>query len=281
MRLDLLLVRQGLAESRNRAQHLIEAGAVRCGDRVLRRSSELLPEDAVLSLSSPPEQRVGRGGGKLEEAFRLFHLQAEGITAADIGASTGGFTELLLKRGASRVYAIDVGHGQLHPKLQQDPRVISMERTNARNLTPQMLGSLCDMIVVDVSFISQRLLYPAITALLRPDGIVITLIKPQFEAGRADVGKGGIVRSVEVHRRVILELGEAAAVCGLFPAGLGRSPYPGGDGNCEFLLMLTKIPPSSFDLARETDGLLRTPSAKLPKTAKENRSIRPSPEHKE
>ncbi|HOS80483.1 MAG TPA: TlyA family RNA methyltransferase [Anaerolineae bacterium] len=231
-RLDVLLVARGLAESRSLAQRLIGAGEVLVDGRVVDKPGAQVPMTATLTLAARP-RFVSRGGEKLDAALERFAIPVAGRVAADIGASTGGFTDCLLQRGALRVYALDVGYGQLAWALRQDPRVVALERTNARYVTA--LPERVDLIVSDVSFISVRLIYPTAVRWLREGGEIVSLIKPQFEAGRAQVGKGGVVRDPAVHRQVLVEVCAALAELGLGLRGLMVSPLLGPAGNLEFL----------------------------------------------
>jgi len=231
-RLDVLLVERGLAESRAQAQRLIRAGEVRVTGQISDKPGTQIETSAEIAVQARP-RFVGRGGEKLEAALERFGLDVAGAAAADVGASTGGFTDCLLQRGARRVYAIDVGYGQLAWRLRNDPRVAVMERTNARYLGE--LPEPLDLVAADVSFISLRLILPAAVDWLRPDGHVVALIKPQFEAGRREVGKGGVVRDPAVHRRVLARVLDAAAELGLGLRGLIPSPLRGPAGNVEFL----------------------------------------------
>jgi 23S rRNA (cytidine1920-2'-O)/16S rRNA (cytidine1409-2'-O)-methyltransferase len=242
-RLDTVLVLRGLAATRERARALILAGQVRINGQTANKAGAAVPRDAAVTLDAPDHPYVGRGGIKLAHALDEFGLSPAGKAALDIGASTGGFTDVLLQRGAEVVVALDVGHGQLDWKLRNDPRVIVLERTNARTLTPEQLPEgvrQFAMVTVDVSFISLRQILPVIPPLLEPGGDVITLVKPQFEAGREDVGKGGIVRDVEVQQRVVEAVTTAAAQLGLTRAGLIESPITGMEGNREFLIHLRR-----------------------------------------
>jgi 23S rRNA (cytidine1920-2'-O)/16S rRNA (cytidine1409-2'-O)-methyltransferase len=245
IRLDALVVERGLAASRERARALILAGDVRVGGRSITKAGTAVPRDAEVTVAAPDHPYVGRGGLKLAHALDTFAIAADGRLALDIGASTGGFTEVLLQRGAARVVALDVGHGQLDWKIRSDPRVHVIERVNARTLTaadlPPALTSF-DIVTVDVSFISLRQILPALPALLRPLADVIVLVKPQFEAGRAEVGKGGIVRDSAVHARVVEEVAAAADALGLGRLGTTDSPIAGMEGNREFLLHLRQLP---------------------------------------
>jgi 23S rRNA (cytidine1920-2'-O)/16S rRNA (cytidine1409-2'-O)-methyltransferase len=240
-RLDLLLVERELAESRARAQRLIRAGLVRVAGQVADKPGTRFRVDAEVALEARP-RFVGRGGEKLEAALTRFELDVTQLVVADVGASTGGFTDCLLQHGARRVYAIDVGYGQLDWRLRNDPRVVVMERTNARYL--ESLPEPVDLVSVDVSFISLRLILPAAIRWFAPHpsmvervgkGTVVVLIKPQFEARRRDVGKGGVVRDPSVHRRVLEQVLSAADELGLGLRGLMPSPLRGPAGNVEFL----------------------------------------------
>ncbi|HMO51494.1 MAG TPA: TlyA family RNA methyltransferase [Kiritimatiellia bacterium] len=235
LRLDLLLVQQGLAESREKAQRLIRAGVVRLGGHPQNKPGHLYPEDTVLEIDQP-ERFVSRGGEKLETAFRQFGLDVTGRVAADIGASTGGFTDCLLQHGARKVVAVDVGQGQLHWRLRNDPRVVVHEGVNARQLDPALFDEKPTFAVVDVSFISLTLILPPLVAVLSAPAEIVTLIKPQFEAGREQVGKNGVVRDPAVHQEVIERIrrfGEQSA--GLRWRGCCESAIKGPAGNTEFL----------------------------------------------
>lgn len=235
LRLDELLVARGLAETRSQAQRLILAGQVRLGEHTLDKAGQPVPEDAEIQIISGLRY-VSRGGLKLEAALDAFAISPAGWVCADVGASTGGFTDCLLQRGAERVYAIDVGYGQLAWSLRQDARVIAIERANIRYLAP--LPEPVQLVVIDVSFIGLGLVLPRVARLLTPDGQVVALIKPQFEVGKGLVGKGGVVHDSALHRAAIEKvLGEAAGA-GLAPAGLIRSPIIGPAGNVEFLAWL-------------------------------------------
>lgn len=241
-RLDLALVERGLCESRDAAQRAILAGKVRIGEAVADKPSRLVDPGSELRLDQP-DRYVSRGGHKLEAALRFFSLDPAGAICLDVGASTGGFTDCLLQHGARRVIALDVGRGQLHWRLRQDPRVLLRERINARLLRPEDVGELVDLAAVDVSFISLRLVLPPLLPLVRPEGSIVALIKPQFEAGRADVGKGGIVREPEVRERVVDELRRwARSLPEVEDRGVIPSPILGGSGNQEFLWVLRRKP---------------------------------------
>ena len=231
-RLDLLVAEQGLADSQQHAQRLIMAGRVSVGDRVVDKPGTRVPAGSQVTVRGE-SPFVSRGGFKLAAALDTFDLEVRGWAVADVGSSTGGFVDCLLQRGADRVYAIDVGYGQLAWKLRQDPRVVVMERTNARYL--ETLAEPVDLITIDVSFISLKLILPAASGWLREPGQIVTLIKPQFEASAEQVGEGGVVRDKAVHRAVLEDLIAWASTQGLGLTGLIRSPLTGPAGNIEFL----------------------------------------------
>ena len=238
MRLDKLLLEKGLVETRAKARGLIMAGRVRVAGRTVDKAGEHVGADADVDITAGMHF-VSRGGLKLESALEGMRVDVTGLVCADVGASTGGFTDCMLQRGAKRVYAIDVGKGVLHWKLRKHPRVVVMEKTNARYLhrLPERVG----LVTIDASFISLRLLLPAALGWLQPgSGRVLALIKPQFEAGRAQVGKGGVVRAVRVHRQVLLDVLAFALKMGLRPGGLTRAPLRGAARNVEFLALLTQ-----------------------------------------
>jgi 23S rRNA (cytidine1920-2'-O)/16S rRNA (cytidine1409-2'-O)-methyltransferase len=242
-RLDLLLVARGLAPTRERARALILAGQVRVGEDVVTKAGAAVLEDATVTLRTPDHPWVGRGGLKLVHALDVFRVAVDGATALDIGASTGGFTDVLLARGAARVVALDVGHNQLDWRLRSDPRVVCLEGVNARHLTPDALPAdlrRFDVITIDVSFISLRHILPVLPALLADGGRVIALVKPQFEAGREEVGAGGIVRDPAIHARVVEDVSAEAHRIGLERVALEPSPITGAEGNREFLLLLAR-----------------------------------------
>jgi 23S rRNA (cytidine1920-2'-O)/16S rRNA (cytidine1409-2'-O)-methyltransferase len=242
-RLDSLLVERGLAASRERARALILAGAVRVNGQPATKAGVQVAGDADIQLTGRDHPYVGRGGLKLAHALDTFAIPAAGRTALDIGASTGGFTDVLLQRGASRVVALDVGHGQLDWKIRCDPRVVVLERVNARYLVPDQLPPglrTFDIVAIDVSFISLRHILPVLPPLVTPASDVIALVKPQFEAGRTEVGHGGIVLDDEVRERVVAEVSAAADALGLERKGLAASPIAGMEGNREFLLHLRR-----------------------------------------
>ena len=233
-RLDRLLVIRGLAETRARAQALVLAGQVFSGGQRLEKSGQLVDADAPLSLKETLPF-VGRGGLKLAAALDYFGIEVQGRTCLDIGASTGGFTDCMLQRGARRVVAVDVGYGQLDWSLRQDPRVDVREKINARYLSPEDFDCRFDLIVVDVSFISLTMILPVVPPLAVPSGVVIVLIKPQFEVGKGQVGKGGIVRDAETQARVVDEIVRFAERLGMQSRGSIESPILGAEGNREFL----------------------------------------------
>src|SRR5215212_2895632 len=233
-RADVMLVERGLFATRSRAQEAIAAGLVTADGEPVRKASEMVPEGAAI-LAEKPHPYVSRGGVKLVAALDGFGIDPKGRFCLDVGASTGGFTDVLLARGAARVYAVDVGHGQLHPRIRGNPRVVSLEGTDARALDRTLVPEPIGVLVADVSFISLRLILPAAVALLAPAAVMALLIKPQFEAGRAHVRKG-IVRDEAVRRRVCAGMSDFVAALGFEVLGLLPSPIEGGEGNREFLL---------------------------------------------
>jgi len=246
IRLDLLLLERGLAESRTKAQALVMAGAVVVGEARVDKPGAMVDRAVPLRLKeqAAPRRWVSRGALKLLGALEAFpEIDPRGKTCADLGASTGGFTDVLLDRGASRVHAVDVGYGQLHPRLRQDPRVVVRERVNARALTAASLGEPIDLAVGDLSFISLRLVLPAVWELLRPGGQAVLLVKPQFEVGKGEVGKGGVVRDPGKRRAALEEVEAAARALGFLVVGHAESPIEGPAGNREWLLALRKAPP--------------------------------------
>jgi 23S rRNA (cytidine1920-2'-O)/16S rRNA (cytidine1409-2'-O)-methyltransferase len=237
-RLDKLMVERALAPSREKAQALIMACQVVVGDHTACKAGQLVPVDADIRIKGDLLPYVSRGGLKLRKALDEFNIDVKGLVVIDVGASTGGFTDCLLQAGAARVIAVDVGYGQLAWKLQQDPRVVSMEKTNIRYLTSEHIGEVPDLTVIDASFISLAKVLPATLQLLKPGGRIIALIKPQFEVGKGEVGKGGIVRDPAAHEKVIEAVRNTAVELGLTVAGLCESPITGADGNREFLILL-------------------------------------------
>lgn len=258
VRLDQLLVDRGLAESRSRAQALILAGQVRSGTTVPTKAGELVPTSIELSVIAPP-RFVSRGGEKLDHALAAFGIDAAGLVCADFGASTGGFTDCLLQRGAARVYAIDVGYGQLDYRIRMDPRVVPMDRTNVRFVAA--LPEPVALTVIDVSFISLALVLPSAVAVTAASGGIVALIKPQFEAGKGAVGRGGVVRDVATHRAVLQSVASAAADLGLRLGGLTASPLRGPAGNVEFLAQWVRGTPATTE---ERDAAIAEALAQAP-----------------
>jgi 23S rRNA (cytidine1920-2'-O)/16S rRNA (cytidine1409-2'-O)-methyltransferase len=244
-RLDQALVERGLCASREKAKRAVMAGQVKVNGSLARKASDSVKPGDDLSLLTP-EKFVSRGGIKLEQALNHFKLGVSGQTAIDLGASTGGFTDCLLQRGAAKVYAVDVGRGQLAWKLRHDPRVVVMEETNARELTPARFPppfAAVDLVVIDCSFISLQKVLPPAIALLRPSGTIVALIKPQFEAGKAEADRGaGVIRDPAIHRRVLNELEQFVVGClGLRWVGVIESPVLGPAGNKEFLVLIENV----------------------------------------
>ena len=237
-RLDQLLVLRGLCDSREQAKRLILAGEVRSGDRILDKPSTQLAADAPLAIKDKP-RFVGRGGLKLEGALDAFQIDPTGWVCIDVGASTGGFTDCLLQRGALRVHSVDVGTNQLVWKLRNDPRVVVKEQFNARHMVPDNIGENVRLAVMDLSFISLTKVIPAVFSVLDPGGAVVCLIKPQFELRREDIAKGGIVRDPALHERAIEKIREFVTAHGCEWRGLIPSPITGMDGNQEFLAWIT------------------------------------------
>ncbi|WP_026694688.1 TlyA family RNA methyltransferase [Peribacillus kribbensis] len=238
-RLDVLLVERGLSETREKAKRSIMAGLVYSNEVRLDKPGEKIPEDAPLTIKGKVMPYVSRGGLKLEKALKVFEVDVNGKVLLDIGSSTGGFTDCALQNGAKQSYALDVGYNQLAWKLRQDPRVIVMERTNFRYVTPaDLAGEMPDFASIDVSFISLTLILPVLKTLLVPGSDIVALVKPQFEAGREQVGKKGIVRDIKVHKEVLHKIADFAVKEGYDVQGASFSPITGGDGNIEFLLHL-------------------------------------------
>ncbi len=245
-RLDLLLVEKGLAESRSKAQAIIMSGEVYVNGQKADKSGMEIPLEAEIEVRGSVCPYVSRGGWKLEKALRDFDVDPAGYVCSDSGASTGGFTDCLLQQGAKKVFAIDVGYGQLAWKIRSDPRVVVMERTNIRYVTPEDLGEPLDLSVIDVSFISLKIVLPAIQKLLKPTGQILCLIKPQFEAGKEKVGKKGVVRDPAVHEEVLNDFLQLAASLQLTVRNLTYSPVKGPEGNIEFLGHLSMQPGESI-----------------------------------
>ena len=244
-RIDLLLVEQGLAESRSRAQALIMAGLVFVGERKLAKAGEMLAADAVLDVRGKDHPWVSRGGLKLDHGLQHFGIDVTGAVAMDVGSSTGGFTDVLLTRGAAKVYAVDVGTNQLAWKLRQDSRVVVLEQLNARALTAAHIPEPIDIMVCDASFISLAKVLDVPLGFAREGAHLVALVKPQFEAGRAEVGKGGVVRDAAVHQRVCDAAAQWVEAKGWRILGLTPSPITGPEGNVEFLLGAVKGPAAS------------------------------------
>ncbi len=239
IRLDQALVQRGLFPSRHQAQTAIMAGEVRIDGRVAAKPSDPVQEQHEISVATR-SRYVGRGGIKLEGAIEHFGIVCEGKIALDIGASTGGFTDCLLQKGAHKVFAVDVGHGQLAWKIRDDARVVTLEKINARHLSREVIPEPVDICVIDVSFISLTLILPNAFELLTPDGVILALIKPQFELARGDVGRGGVIRSAELHEKAQQKIIAFAQTIGARVAGLVPSSIAGTDGNQEFFICLRK-----------------------------------------
>lgn len=240
VRADQLLVAQGLAESRTRAQALILAGNVFAGDKRVAKAGDLLAGDAALTVKGRDHPWVSRGGIKLDHGLTKFGFDVSGAVALDVGSSTGGFTDVLLSRGAAKVYAVDVGTNQLAWKLRSDPRVVVHEQTNARELDTAIIPEPVDIIVCDASFISLAKVLDAALDLARPGARLVALVKPQFEAGRGEVGKGGVIRDSAIHTRVCEDAANWVRSRGWTVCGIERSPITGPEGNVEFLLGAVK-----------------------------------------
>lgn len=234
-RLDKALVDRGLAETRAKALGLIMAGQVLVNGRAVTKAGTPVADESVITLA-PHEEYVGRGARKLEAALDAFRVDVKGMVAVDVGSSTGGFTEVLLRHGAGRVYAVDVGHGQLHWRLRNDPRIVCLEGVNARFITRDHVPEPCDMAVFDVSFISLKLVVPPVLELLKDHACLIALVKPQFEAGRHQVGRGGIVRDPAVHDSIVSDMLAYFQGLSLTASGVIPSPVRGARGNQEYLI---------------------------------------------
>lgn len=239
-RLDVLLVEQGFFESRENAKRHIMEGIILVNDVPVDKPGTKVPSDARLRIKGKVMPYVGRGGYKLEKAINFFHLKMENVIMADIGASTGGFTDCALQHGAKKVYAIDVGTNQLDWKLRINPQVINLEKTNIKDVTMELLGERVNFISVDISFISVLKIIPAVNDILEESGQLVILIKPQFEAGRENVGKGGIITDKAIHSEVVFDTLQEFENQGFFVNGLTFSPIKGGSGNIEFLALLSK-----------------------------------------
>ena len=241
-RLDKLLVDKGLAPSRERAKTIIMAGMVMVGDQVVDKAGVLVERDSNIRFKGSDHPYVSRGGLKLEKALRGFRVDPTDKVAMDIGAATGGFTDCLLQKGAKRVYAVDVGYGQLAWRLRHDPRVVNLERKNIRYLRPQEVGQRLDLVVIDTSFISVEKFLPNVLPMVRDGGEIVALLKPQFEVGKGEVGKGGVVRDRGKHQQVLGRISRFSESIGLKVRGTLESPLLGPKGNREFFICLEKIP---------------------------------------
>lgn len=253
-RLDIILVSKGFFQSRERAKAAIMAGIVYVDGERVDKAGTPVKDSQEFFVKEDLCPYVSRGGLKLEKAIEAFKFSLEGATCMDIGASTGGFTDCMLKKGARKVFAVDVGYGQLDYKLRIDPRVTNMEKVNIRYLEPNKIQDTIDFISIDVSFISLKLVFPVASSLLSSEGILVCLVKPQFEAGREQVGKKGIIRDVTVHKEVIHHVIQYGEANGLYPHGLTFSPVTGAKGNIEYLLFLKK---TKSDFFIETDQVNR------------------------
>lgn len=237
-RLDLLLVERNLVKSRERAKSMIMAGRVLVNDLPVDKAGTNVALDALIALKGDDIPFVSRGGLKLDHAVRTLNLDIKGLTCLDIGASTGGFTDCLLQHGAAKVYAVDVGYGQLAWSMRQDPRVVVIERTNIRHMEFDRIGKLVDLITIDTSFISLKLVVPAAEKFMKKNTLILALIKPQFEAGRERIGKGGVVRNPTVRQEIIEEIKDFFSTRGYETGGVIPSPVPGPKGNQEFIISL-------------------------------------------
>ncbi|MDD2372480.1 MAG: TlyA family RNA methyltransferase [Syntrophomonadaceae bacterium] len=239
-RLDNLMMARGMAPSREKARAIILAGEVKVNGLRVDKPGTSFNEEVDIVVENSGPRYVSRGGLKLEKAIQEFNIDFTGAVVLDVGASTGGYTDCALQHGAARVFALDVGYGQLDWKLRNDPQVVCLERINIRYFQPEQLGQQVDIITIDVSFISTTLVFPVIKDMLKSDGQIISLIKPQFEAGRNKVGKKGVVRDPEVHREVLINCIASAAKVGLFCTGITYSPITGPQGNIEFFIRLNQ-----------------------------------------
>jgi 23S rRNA (cytidine1920-2'-O)/16S rRNA (cytidine1409-2'-O)-methyltransferase len=238
-RLDLLVVDNGLASSRQRARALIMAGKILVDTQRVDKPGVQVPVDASISIKGEDLAYVSRGGLKLEGALRAMSINVRDRVCLDVGASTGGFTDCLLQHGARKVYAVDVGYGQLAWKLRQDKRVVAIERTNIRHMDPGLVPAPVDLATIDTSFISLKIVVPAVLKFIKPGGVLLALIKPQFEAGKGNVGKGGVVKDTDLHRRIIADLSHFFEQQGLASGPVVPSPVLGPKGNQEYLILLT------------------------------------------
>lgn len=252
-RIDIVLVKKNLVESREKAKRCIMAGLVYADGEKVDKPGTKVPLDSEILLKGNPIPYVSRGGLKLEKALNTFSLQIDGRIALDIGASTGGFTDCMLKNGVKKVFAIDVGYGQLDWKLQTDDRVVVLDRTNVRYITKEDIGVLANLVSIDVSFISLKLVLPKVKEITTDDVDIIALIKPQFEAGREKVGKKGVVRDIKVHKEVIREIYDFCLSIGLNFNALTYSPVKGAEGNREYLAHITKDNNFKFDIEEQIE----------------------------
>lgn len=239
-RLDIIIYNRELAPSREKAKAMVLAGEVFVAGQRIDKPGAQIACDAEITIKKVVPRYVSRGALKLEKAARSFNIDFNNKIMLDVGASTGGYTDLALKNGASRVYAVDVGYGQLDWSLRNNPRVVNLERTNIRYLTDEIIKEKVDLVTIDVSFISTRLVFPVVKQFIKDDGVIVSLIKPQFEAGRDKVGKKGVVRNAEVHREVLIQCAGYAMQEGLYCTGITYSPITGPNGNIEFFLCLQK-----------------------------------------
>lgn len=262
-RLDVVLAERGLFPSRERAKAAVMAGVVYVDGERVDKAGHFVTEHAEITVKEALCPYVSRGGLKLKKALAVFSLDVRGLTAMDIGASTGGFTDCMLQEGAAKVYALDVGYGQLDYKLRTDPRVVNMEKVNVRYLDVDSIPERMDFITIDVSFISLNLVFPVAAGLLKEGGHLVALVKPQFEAGREQVGKGGIIRDAAVQKAVLEKVIGYGANAGFVPAGLDFSPVKGAKGNLEFLLHLVKASDSGETPEMDIDGVVERARAEL------------------
>ncbi len=275
-RLDILVVKNGLAPSREKAKAIIMAGEVLVNGQREDKAGMTFPDDAEITLKKSSRALfpfVSRGGLKLDKAVKTFHLDLKDRVCMDVGASTGGFTDCMLQNGAAHVYSVDVGRGQLDWKLREDPRVTVMEKTNIRYVTPEDIGERPSFVSIDVSFISLKTVLPPVRDLMTEEGELVCLIKPQFEAGRDKVGKKGVVRDPKVHAAVIREVTDFAAAIGLIPEDLSFSPIKGPEGNIEYLLHLLKKP------VPEEEQLSPVAQEQLPSVEEEQPADHPQKRH--
>ena len=265
VRLDSLMVEQGLAQSRERAKAMIMAGQVYIDNQKCDKAGLSVPSDAKIEVRGDTLKYVSRGGLKLEKAMKEFPVTLDGKITMDIGASTGGFTDCMLQNGAKKVYAVDVGYGQLAWKLRTDERVVNLERTNIRYVTREQIEDEIDFASIDVSFISLKLVLPVAKELLSEKGEIVALIKPQFEAGREQVGKKGVVRDIKVHKEVIKRVLDVIKELEMFASGLSFSPVKGPEGNIEYLVWITKTPNDSLIDDTHIDKIVEDSHAELDK----------------